>query len=157
MANPVDFSGSITAGGKVLSSISGTVSATYVREGSKVKITITTTVTGGRGAYYQVHVNEDDAISFAQSTGTKTKTYTYDDPAAKTYSYGIWIYLQYQTGYQGYTYTKGPLTIDVPAAGAQPYVKVDGMWKPADKTYIKVNGAWKEGLVQCKAGGAWKL
>ena len=157
MANPVDFSDRVTSGSNVLCSIYGTVSATYVREGSKVKITITTKVTGGSGRYYQVHVNNDDAISFAQSTGTKTKTYTYDDPAAKTYSFGVWIYLQYQSGYDGYTYTKGPLTIDVPVAGAQVYTKQGGAWKTADKTYVKVNGVWKEELTQCKAEGEWKL
>lgn len=132
----------------------GSVSATYSRSGSKVTITVSVTLTSGQGKYWGVSI--DDVDVRYNEVGTTTKTYTYDNAAAKTYSFVVKSYVQTATGYAGQTYTHDPLTVSVPAASGQCYVKVNGAWKKASKVYTKVNGAWKEGIVKVKVNGAWK-
>ena len=63
--------------------------------------------------------------------------------------------LQTARGYESYYYTE-TLSIDVPAAGAEAYIKVNGTWKKASAAYVRANGAWKECTVKFKTGGAWK-
>lgn len=132
----------------------GSVSAAYSRSGSKVTITVSVTLTDGQGKYWGVSI--DDVDVRYNSVGTTTKTYTYDNAAAKTYSFVVKSYVQTATGYAGQTYTHDPLTISVPAAGAEAYIKVNGAWKKASAVYVKVNGSWKEAVVKFKAGGVWK-
>jgi len=159
MANPVSISAFHRDTGGY-AQISGTVSASYVRSGSKVTITITVTL--GSDPYplhayrYGVDIGGVTFISQDNSLTTATKTYTYDDASAKTYSYSVSTYLQTARSYSGYTDTYSSLTIAVPAAGAEAYIKVNGTWKKASAVYVKVNGAWKECIVKFKTGGVWK-
>lgn len=157
MANPVSFGKKHSDKGGY-AQVYGTVTASYVRNGNKVTITITVTINSTflHAHRYGVNVNGVSYIDQDNKLTTATKTYTYDDASAKTYSFPVTTYVQTAAGYSGYTDTYGPLTIAVPAAGAQPYIKVNGAWKKVSKVYVKVNGAWKECTVKFKTGGAWK-
>ena len=47
-------------------------------------------------------------------------------------------------------------TFTAPALlGATVYVKIGGVWKPA-QVKVKVGGAWKDSLAKIKVGGTWK-
>ena len=47
-------------------------------------------------------------------------------------------------------------TFTAPALlGATVYVKIGGVWKPA-QVKVKVGGAWKDALAKIKVGGTWK-
>ena len=157
MANPVSFGKKHSDTGGY-AQVYGTVTASYVRNGNKVTITITVTINSTFLHAHRYGVNVNGVAFITQDNGLKTatKTYTYDDASAKTYSFPVTTYVQTAAGYSGYTDTYGPLTIDVPAAGAEGYIKVNGTWKKASKVYVKVNGAWKECTVKFKTGGAWK-
>ena len=153
MANPVTVANRrVDSGGEA--TCYGSVSATYARSGSRVTITVSVTLTSGSGKYWGVSI--DDVDVRYNAAGTTTKTYTYDNAAAKTYSFVVKSYVQTATSYAGQTYTHDPLTISVPAAGAEAYIKVNGAWKRASAVYVKVNGAWTECTVKFKTGGVWK-
>lgn len=129
-----------------------TATASYTRSGSKVTITVKCTVTGW-GHYYKAFLNGTEVIDSVDTT--VYKTFTYDNAAAKTYSFPMKTYLQAIAEIDGQE-KNATLTIYVPAASAQVWVNVNGIWKKASKVYAKVSGAWQEGLVKFKTGGAWK-
>lgn len=134
MANPVSvYNWRRDSGGTA--EVEGTVSASYVRNGSKITITITAKLTYGRGKYYGIQVAGTDYI-FNQ-TGTVSKTFTYDTTAAKTYSYSVTSYIQTATSYAGETATHDTLTISVPKMPPQLWLKVNGAWKRMTQGYIK--------------------
>lgn len=131
--------------------------ASYVRDGSKVTITVRCSLYG-YGYVAWAYLNDVELARQPAAGTVINKTFTYDNAAAKTYSFNMKARLQTARGYQSYYYTE-TLTIDVPAyvpPGSEVYVKVSGAWKKASKVYTKVNGAWKEGIVKVKVGGAWK-
>ena len=48
------------------------------------------------------------------------------------------------------------VTFAAPALlGATVYVKIDGVWKPA-QVKVKIGGVWKDALAKFKSEGAWK-
>lgn len=152
MANPVSiYNWRRDTGGTA--SITGTASASYVRSGSKITVTVTVKITDGWGKYWNVQVAGTGVIS--EEIGTATKTYTYNTTSAQTYSYAITSYIQTATSYAGESMNHGTLTIDVPAASALPYVNVNGTWKQATP-WVNVGGTWKKVISYVNAGGTWK-
>lgn len=102
--------GKITDGGGT-ASIDYSATATYVRSGSTVTITVKCSVYGW-GHYYQAFLNGVKVIDSEDTT--VYRTFTYDNAAAKTYSFPMKAYVQTAAGYEGYEYTSA-LSIDVPA------------------------------------------
>lgn len=102
--------GKISDGGGT-ASIEYSATATYVRSGSAVRITVKCSVYGW-GKYYRAYLNGSMVIDSEDTT--VYKTFSYNDAAAKTYSFPMKAYVQTATGYEGYEYTN-TLTIDVPA------------------------------------------
>ena len=155
MANPVSFGKKHSdAGG--YAQVYGTVTASYVRNGNKVTITITVTINSTFLHAHRYGVNVNGVAFVTQDNGLKTatKTYTYDDASAKTYSFPVTTYVQTAAGYSGYTDTYGPLTIAVPAAGAQAYINVGGVAKKVVNCYVNVGGAAKKVNIKVNSGGS---
>lgn len=131
--------------------------ASYVRDGSKVTITVRCSLYG-YGYVAWAYLNDVELARQPASGTVINKTFTYDNAAAKTYSFDMKVRLQTASGYQSYYYTE-TLTITVPAyvpPVTEAYIKVNGTWKKAGAVYVKVNGAWKECTVKFKTGGVWK-
>lgn len=174
MSNPVSFSDRQTDyknGVRYTAGISVDASASYVRDGSKVIITVTMSASGW-GHYSQAHIAPSPDGSapagsaytaviakqdVSYSDATWTGTYTYDDPTAKTYSFYIKSYVHAITGYNGQWSDVYILTIDVPTGGAVAWVKVEGQWRKGAYIYTKVNNVWTKGIAQSKDSGIWKM
>ena len=147
MANPLNLNNKRSdAGG--YAEINCTATADCVRNGSQVTITVTVKVYDSQGHYFNVTLN--GAYVIEQQNTTVTRTFTYDDAAAKTYSFPMVAYIQTAAGYTGES-TSGTLTIDVPAAGAQGYVNVDGVARTIVKTLVNVGGVGKEVIAKVNA------
>lgn len=157
MANPVQISFARSdSGGSA--SLYGSVTATYTRVGSTVKIVATIKVTSWAGKYAALDFNGETVIR--ESTGTVTRTFSYDNASAKTYTYPVSAYIQTATTYAGYTQSYS-LTIDVPAAptgsGIVSQVRVNSAWKQITGMHVKVSGSWKKvNDAYVKVNGAWK-
>lgn len=147
MANPLNLNNKRSdAGG--YAEINCIATATYVRSGSQVTITVTVKVYDSQGHYFNVTLN--GAYVVEQQNTTVTKTFTYDDATAKTYSFPMVAYIQTAAGYTGES-TTGTLTIDVPAAGAQGYINIGGVKKNVIKTLVNVGGVGKEANAKVNA------
>ena len=141
MANPLNLNNYRSdAGG--YAEINCTATATYVRSGSQVTITVTVKVYDSQGHYFNVTLN--GAYVIEQQNTTVTKTFTYDDAEAKTYSFPMVAYIQTAAGYTGES-TSGTLTIDVPAAGVD-WIKIsDTVWEKTDQELVKIDDTtWKK-------------
>lgn len=150
MANPLNLNNKRSdAGG--YAEINCIATATYVRSGSQVTITVTVKVYDSQGHYFNVTLN--GAYVIEQQNTTVTKTFTYDDAEAKTYSFPMVAYIQTAAGYTGES-TTGTLTIDVPAAGAQGFINIGGVKKKVIKGLVNVNGVGKEANVKVNSGGS---
>lgn len=143
--------------------IEAVVSASYVRKGATVIITINITDVDWFGKYAQLFINDEQVIengyegydmSATYENITSKKTYTYTQTDSKTYTFTLKTYIQYKTTWQGYTFYDY-LTITVPAASALPYVNVNGTWKQATP-WVNVGGTWKKVLSHINSGGTWK-
>lgn len=157
MANPVEisFAKSDTGGS---ANLYGSVTASYARVGSTVKITVVIKVTSGKGKYWGLSFNGESILH--EQTGTVTRTFSYDDATAKTYSYPVSVYIQTATSYAGYSQSYS-LTIDVPAVptgpGVPSQVYISNGWKDITGLYVKVSGSWKKtNGIYLKVAGAWK-
>lgn len=157
MANPVNISFARSdSGGSA--NLYGSVTATYTRVGSTVKIVATIKVTSWAGKYAALDFNGETVIR--ENTGTVTRTFSYDNSSAKTYTYPVSVYIQTATNYAGYTQSYS-LTIDVPAAptgsGIVSQVRVNSAWKQITGMHVKVSGSWKKvNDAYVKVNGAWK-
>lgn len=174
MASSVSFSDTQTSwkdGNKYTAGADIAASVSYKRDGTKVTLTVKITADGW-GHYSQAHFatspngsapassaytavieKQDESYSGA----TWTKTYTYDDSSAKTYYFYVKSYVQTLRGYDGQWSDVHMFSIDVPAGGAIPWVKVNGQWRRGTCIYTKVNGAWRKGIARSKASGTWKM
>lgn len=131
--------------------IEAVVTASYVRDGDKVTITINITDVDWFGKYAQLYIDDEQVIengyegydtSKTHENITPTKTYTYTQTKSKTYTFTLRTYIQYQTTWQGYTFYDY-LTITVPAATSKLWcVGTDGKWHAA-KIYYSTGSAWK--------------
>lgn len=144
MANPLNLNNQRSdAGG--YAEINCTATATYVRSGSSVTITVTVKVYDSQGHYFNVTLN--GAYVIEQQNTTVTKTFTYDDASAKTYSFPMVAYIQTAAGYTGES-TTGTLTIDVPAAG-DVWVKIsDTVWEKTVQNQIKTDDTTQKKVTQ---------
>lgn len=131
--------------------------ASYVRDGSKVTITVRCSLYG-YGYVAWAYLNGVDLAHQPASGTVINKTFTYDNAATKTYSFDMKVRLQTASEYPSYYYTN-TLTIDVPAyvpPGPEVYVNVDGAWKKASGIYVNVEGTWTPGTLKYNAEGEWK-
>lgn len=132
-------------------------SATYVRSGSKVTITVKCSIYG-YGYTYWAYLNGTEIARNPDSAVTIYKTFTYDNAAAKTYSFTMGAKLSTAKEYPSYDYT-ATLTVDVPAyvpPGAQAWVNPDGTWRKA-KTWLNVADVWKSLLAKINIQeGEWE-
>ena len=86
--------------------------------------------------------------SFGVSKGTKTFYFVGEA--------GEGVTITAKVGGVGATVAVQTATFSAPALlGATVYVKIGGVWKPA-QVKVKVGGAWKDAVAKIKSEGAWK-
>lgn len=132
-------------------------SAAYVRNGSKVTITVTCSIYGWGYTCWAYLAGTEIARNPDPATTVK-KTFNYDNADAKTYSFTMGAKLSTAKDYPSYDYT-ATLTIDVPAyvpPGAQAWVNPDGTWRKAEGS-LNVDGVWKTLLAKINIQeGEWE-
>lgn len=110
--------------------------ASYVRDGDGVTVTVKCEISNGRGYYYRAWLG-DDLIS-AETTGTFYRTFTYTFSDARTLSFDMSTMCQQASGYQP-VYNYATLTINIPAIATRMYVASGGTIKTSTEIYAVEN------------------